>query len=232
MNKAVLWIIPVAMAFPGAAHASYVKDPATDDLLHVIEDVWNETVGDSKNNPDFTGSLSSLEVEYVSDNGDWTVSLGIEDMSYSLDLGELDFSRLRPKQESRCKFRVVINSMDVGADAWLAVRGPDTDLEYSCDGISVGMQGIAIEGEVWISGNSLGLEVMGLDTSSGSYYLRLPCLEGASAARSNGNAAVEEMLLRSLRQNDSKFNALCSKKIGKKLKSALKSVMKEATGSN
>ncbi|MBI2837754.1 MAG: hypothetical protein HYX75_05540 [Acidobacteria bacterium] len=228
MNKAALWIISFAMALPGGANAAYVKDPATDDLLHVVEDFWNETVGDSKNSPDFTGSLSSLETEYVSDNGDWTVTLGIEDLSFSLDLGELDFSSLHPREKYKCKFRVVINSMDVAADARLAVRGPDTDLDYACENMGVGMQRVAIEGKVWISGNSVGLEVTGLDTTQGDYYLTLPCLENASALRSSAGSGVEEMLLRALRDDDSNFNSICRKKIGKKLKSTLKSLLKDA----
>lgn len=233
MIKAVSWVIPVAVMSSGVARAAYVTDPSTDDLLHVIEDVWNETVGDSKNSPDFTGSLSSLEIQYVSDNRDWTVSFGIGDLSFSLDLGELDFSSLRPREKYKCKFRVVINSMDVEADARLALRGPETDLDYACENIGVGMQGVAIEGKVWISGDSVGLEVSGLDTTQGDYYLRLPCLENASVARSNAAGGVEAMLLRSLRDDDSKFNTLCRQKIGKKLRSALRSIMKgDAAGSN
>lgn len=233
MKKVVIACL-LALAAPIAAAAAnddYVEDRSLDNLLHDVEDAWNDTFTGAGKAPDVSGSVSDITLTAESDDGRTTVTLAIDNLGLDIDFGRLDFDPMNPIREKTCYFDLHVNAVDVWGGGQLVADTNGSHYEIACNSVRAGIEKFTLSGTLKITSHSISIPTVTLDARSTDYSLELDCDADAASlgayapTDAAASSAVSDLLLKWLSNPDSKFNQTLREKIAKQAKKAMKKLM-------
>ncbi len=228
--KIILIVFCCFLTLTVAADEKYVTDSTVNTALHSTESVWNNTNGSAS--PDYAGTMVDISQTATSPDGLITVTLQTDDITYTLDFGQLDFDALDPIESTKCFFSIQVNKLEAKGSGSVTASTQNGQKSFSCNTVKMGVKNFIISGDVNV-GDTITFSNIVFDIDSSDYYFSFPCTIGSQVflaynAESMALPSQYASILKSaLKSANSQFSRKTRSKTKSKGKSGIKGLLNQ-----